>query len=472
MSYEDLVLKTRAELVEIARELKIPGYYRMTKEEMIEAISRKLEEGGEISELSKDRVSSVVTEKEEVEEKEATVEEKVEEKKEEKQEQKDKVIIDGFECIYREGYLEITEDGYGFIRKNFKPSDEDVYISASQIKKFGLRYGDLIGGMVRPPKENERWYAILRIDTVNGRDLMHSRQRPKFDDLIPYHPTERLKLETTPDEVDTRLIDLLAPIGKGQRGLIVSPPKAGKTTLLKKIANGISANHKEVKLFILLIDERPEEVTDFRRSVQGEVIGSTFDEPPERHIQVAKLVLERAKRLVEYGEHVVILLDSITRLARAYNWAVPSSGRTLSGGVELAALHHAKEFFGAARNIEDGGSLTILATALIETGSRMDDVIFEEFKGTGNMELVLDRKLADRRIFPAISISRSGTRKEELLYPEDQLRKIWFLRRTLIGQEEGEAIEGLKRMLRETRNNEEFLRVIDGIIKKSNTIRR
>lgn len=452
ISQEELSLKTRAELVEIAKELKIAGYYRMTKDELIQALLLKSKES-----------SKEIEEKKSGEEKVAvlTKETPIEEKK-------DKVIIDGFECIYREGYLEIKEEGFGFIRKNFKPSEEDVYISASQIKKFGLRYGDWIGGMVRPPKENERWYAILRIDTVNGRDPLLSRQRPKFDDLIPYHPTERLKLETTPDELDTRLIDLLAPIGKGQRGLIVSPPKAGKTTLLKKIANGITANHKEIKLFVLLVDERPEEVTDFRRSVQGEVIGSTFDETPERHIQVAKLVLERAKRLVEYGEHVVILLDSITRLARAYNWSVPSSGRTLSGGVELAALHHAKEFFGAARNIENGGSLTILATALIETGSRMDDVIFEEFKGTGNMELVLDRKIADRRIFPAISITRSGTRKEELLYPEEKLRKIWILRRSLVGQEEGEAIEMLKRKLRETRNNDEFLRFIDEVIGRPN----
>ncbi|PMQ02551.1 MAG: transcription termination factor Rho [Dictyoglomus sp. NZ13-RE01] len=462
MPKEELQFKTRAELVEIAKEYKIPGYYRMTKDELIKAL---LEKEGEAPE----GVPAVSTlELPKVEEK--VIEEKVEEKeevKEEEKEEKGKVIIDGFECVYREGYLEIREEGFGFIRKNWKPSEEDVYISASQIKKFGLRYGDWIGGMVRPPKENERWYAILRIDTVNGRDPSLSRQRPKFDDLIPYHPTERLKLETTPQELDTRLIDLLAPIGKGQRGLIVSPPKAGKTTLLKKIANGITANHKEVKLFVLLVDERPEEVTDFRRSVQGEVIGSTFDEPPERHIQVAKLVLERAKRLVEYGEHVVILLDSITRLARAYNWAVPSSGRTLSGGVELAALHHAKEFFGAARNIEGGGSLTILATALIETGSRMDDVIFEEFKGTGNMELVLDRKLADRRIFPAISIARSGTRKEELLYPEDKLQKLWILRRTLLSQEEGEAIEMLKKRLRETRSNDEFLRFIDEVMRSN-----
>ncbi|MEN2984776.1 MAG: transcription termination factor Rho [Dictyoglomaceae bacterium] len=456
MSQEELSLKTRAELVEIAKELKITGYYRMTKDELIQALILKSKEH-----------SKEIEEKKETKEKVSVLTKEAQE--EEKEEKKDKVIIDGFECVYREGYLEIKEEGgFGFIRKNFKPSEEDVYISASQIKKFGLRYGDWIGGMVRPPKENERWYAILRIDTVNGRDPLHSRQRPKFDDLIPYHPTERLKLETTPDELDTRLIDLLAPIGKGQRGLIVSPPKAGKTTLLKKIANGITANHKEIKLFVLLVDERPEEVTDFRRSVQGEVIGSTFDETPERHIQVAKLVLERAKRLVEYGEHVVILLDSITRLARAYNWSVPSSGRTLSGGVELAALHHAKEFFGAARNIENGGSLTILATALIETGSRMDDVIFEEFKGTGNMELVLDRKIADRRIFPAISITRSGTRKEELLYPEEKLRKIWILRRSLLGQEEGEAIEMLKRKLRETRNNDEFLRFIDEVIGRPN----
>ncbi len=455
ISQEELSLKTRAELVEIAKELKIAGYYRMTKDELIQAlVSKSKESPKELEEKEGFEEKAVVLTKE------TPVEEK--------EEKKDKVIIDGFECVYREGYLEIKEEGFGFIRRNFKPSEEDVYISASQIKKFGLRYGDWIGGMVRPPKENERWYAILRIDTVNGRDPLLSRQRPKFDDLIPYHPTERLRLETSSDELDTRLIDLLAPIGKGQRGLIVSPPKAGKTTLLKKIANGITANHKEIKLFVLLVDERPEEVTDFRRSVQGEVIGSTFDETPERHIQVAKLVLERAKRLVEYGEHVVILLDSITRLARAYNWAVPSSGRTLSGGVELSALHHAKEFFGAARNIENGGSLTILATALIETGSRMDDVIFEEFKGTGNMELVLDRKIADRRIFPAISITRSGTRKEELLYPEEQLRKIWILRRSLVGQEEGEAIEMLKRKLRETRNNEEFLKFIEEVIGRPN----
>ena len=361
---------------------------------------------------------------------------------------------------FSKGVLEVLPDGYGFLRSadyNYLPSPDDIYVSPSQIKKFALRTGDFVSGQVRPPKEGERFFALLRVEAVNGIEPNKVRGRTLFDNLTPVYPTKKLDLESAPGEYSMRVMDLLAPIGKGQRGLIVSPPKTGKTILMQKIANSVARNNAEVKIIVLLIDERPEEVTDMERSVQGEVISSTFDEPPERHVQVANMVIEKAKRLVEANEDVVILLDSITRLARAYNIVVPHSGRILSGGVDSNALHKPKRFFGAARNIEDGGSLTIIATALIDTGSRMDDVIFEEFKGTGNMELVLDRNLSDRRIFPAMDVNRSGTRKEELLIKEDDLAKLWILRKILSGLNPIEAMEFLLDKMRGTKNNKEFI---------------
>ncbi|MCB9209734.1 MAG: transcription termination factor Rho [Ignavibacteriales bacterium] len=361
---------------------------------------------------------------------------------------------------FSQGVLEVLSDGYGFLRSsdyNYLPSPDDIYVSPSQIKRFSLRTGDHVSGQVRPPKEGERFFALLRVEAVNGKDPEEIRGRTLFDNLTPLHPTKRLKLESAPGEYSMRIMDLLAPTGKGQRGLIVSPPKTGKTVLLQKIANSISRNHPEVKLIMLLIDERPEEVTDMQRSVQAEVISSTFDEPPERHVQVANMVIEKAKRMVEAGDDVVILLDSITRLARAHNTTQPHSGRILSGGVDSNALHKPKRFFGAARNIEDGGSLTILATALIDTGSRMDEVIFEEFKGTGNLEIVLDRGLSDRRIFPAFDVNRSGTRKEELLMTEEELNKVWILRKLLSNYDPIEAMDFLLDKMRGTKNNKEFL---------------
>ncbi len=365
--------------------------------------------------------------------------------------------------MYNEGVLEILPDGFGFLRSqnfNYLQSNEDIYISPSQIRKFGLRKGDTVGGYVRPPKGDEKYYALLQIKSVNGVEPEKIRERPFFDNLTPLYPNERFILETTRDEYSTRVIDLLAPLGKGQRALINAPPRTGKTVLLQKIANAITKNHPEVTLIALLIDERPEEVTDMMRTVRCEVISSTFDEPADRHVQVAEMVLEKAKRLVEHGHDVVILLDSITRLTRAYNTITPSSGRVLSGGIDANALQRPKRFFGAARKVEEGGSLTIIATALVETGSRMDDVIFEEFKGTGNMEIYLDRRLADRRIFPAIDISRSGTRREELLIPEKDLKKIWALRKVLMQLNPLEAMEILLRRLKETKSNAEFLKSI------------
>ena len=361
---------------------------------------------------------------------------------------------------FSKGVLEVLPDGYGFLRSsdyNYLPSPDDIYVSPSQIKKFALRTGDFVSGQVRPPKEGERFFALLRVEAVNGIEPNKVRGRTLFDNLTPVYPTKKLDLESAPGEYSMRVMDLLAPIGKGQRGLIVSPPKTGKTILLQKIANSIARNNTEVHIIVLLIDERPEEVTDMERSIQGDVISSTFDEPPERHVQVANMVIEKAKRLVEANEDVVILLDSITRLARAHNIVVPHSGRILSGGVDSNALHKPKRFFGAARNIEDGGSLTIIATALIDTGSRMDDVIFEEFKGTGNMELVLDRNLSDRRIFPAMDVNRSGTRKEELLIKEDDLAKLWILRKILSPLNSIEAMEFLLDKMRGTKNNKEFI---------------
>ncbi|MEN6469501.1 MAG: transcription termination factor Rho [Smithella sp.] len=358
------------------------------------------------------------------------------------------------------GVLEILPDGFGFLRAvdyNYLPSPDDIYISPSQIRRFNLRTGDTIAGEVRPPKEGEKYFALLKVDEVNFESPESARDKILFDNLTPLYPQEKLNLEFDPENFSTRTLDLFAPIGKGQRALIVSPPRAGKTVLLQDIAHSITANHKEVVLMVLLIDERPEEVTDMQRSVKGEVISSTFDEPATRHVQVAEMVIEKAKRLVEHKKDVVILLDSITRLARAYNTVVPPSGKVLSGGVDSNALHKPKRFFGAARNIENGGSLTIISTALIDTGSRMDEVIFEEFKGTGNMELHLDRRIADRRIFPAFDLIRSGTRKEELLIPKANLNRVWILRRLLQEMNPVDAMEFIIGKIKKTNTNQEFL---------------
>ncbi|MBE3577282.1 MAG: transcription termination factor Rho [Limnochordales bacterium] len=411
MTIRELESKTSAELQEIAKGLGVQGASRLRKKDLIiEILKAQTEQEG---------------------------------------------------LIFTRGILEILPEGYGFLRlQNYTPSSEDVYVSPSQIRRLNLRTGDLILGQVRRPKESERYHALLKVLAVNMVDPEEAARRPYFDDLTPVYPSERIHLETTSSEIATRLIDIMAPIGKGQRGLIVSPPKAGKTTLLKKIANAITTNHPEIELMVLLVDERPEEVTDMQRSVQGEVISSTFDLPPENHVRVADIVLERAKRLVEHGRDVAILLDSITRLARAHNLVVPPSGRTLTGGVDPAALRRPKQFFGAARKLEEGGSLTILATALIDTGSRMDDVIYEEFKGTGNMELHLDRKLAERRIFPAVDIYRSGTRKEELLLTEKELEMVWILRKALSSLGTAETTDLLIDRLTHTRNNQEFADLI------------
>lgn len=362
--------------------------------------------------------------------------------------------------MFMEGVLEILPEGYGFLRPiNYLPSSEDIYISASQIRKFDLRSGDLVSGKCRTPKENERYFGLLQVNAVNGENPASAAERLHFPALTPLYPQDKLPLETSPTHLSTRIMDLLAPVGLGQRGLIVAPPKAGKTLLLKEIANSISTNNPEIELFVLLIDERPEEVTDMQRSVKGEVVASTFDELPENHIKVAELVLQRALRLVEHKKDVVILLDSITRLARAYNLVVPPSGRTLSGGIDPAAFHRPKRFFGSARNVEEGGSLTILATALIDTGSRMDDIIYEEFKGTGNMELHLDRKLAERRIFPAIDIRRSGTRREEVLLSKEELDTIWAIRKNM--NESYDFVENFLKKLRDSKTNAEFLASFD-----------
>lgn len=366
--------------------------------------------------------------------------------------------------IYDEGTLEILPDGFGFLRSpnyNYLPGPDDIYISPSQIKKFALRKGDTVAGFVRPPKDQERFFALLQVKSVNGQDLENIRERALFDNLTPLYPTKRITLETKRDELSTRVMDLISPLGKGQRMLINAAPRTGKTVLMQKVANAITENHSEVVLMVLLIDERPEEVTDMQRSVKGEVISSTFDESAERHIQVAEMVIEKAKRLVEHGKDVVIMLDSITRLARAYNTVTPSSGRVLSGGLDSNALQRPKRFFGAARNIEEGGSLTIIATALVETGSRMDDVIFEEFKGTGNAEVYLDRKLADRRVFPAIDITRSGTRKEELLLTEEELNKVWILRKVITPLNPIEAMELMIEKLSSTKSNKDFLKSME-----------
>ncbi len=364
------------------------------------------------------------------------------------------------EVLYGEGVLEVLPDGFGFLRSpnyHYLPSAEDIYVSPAQIRRFDLRKGDTVQGTIRSPKEKEKFFALLKVDSINGQDPEKAKERILFENLTPLYPDERIVMETTKDKLSTRVLDLAAPIGKGQRGLIVAPPRTGKTILLQNIANSIAENHKEIVLMVLLIGERPEEVTDMQRSVKGEVISSTFDEPPERHVQVAEMVIEKARRLVEHGKDVVILLDSITRLARAYNTVQPHSGKILTGGIDANALHKPKRFFGAARNIDMGGSLTIIATALIDTGSRMDEVIFEEFKGTGNMELVLDRRLADRRTYPAIDLIKSGTRKEELLFHPHELEKVFLLRQAIADLAVVDAMNLLLGRLKKTNSNAEFL---------------
>lgn len=366
--------------------------------------------------------------------------------------------------IFSSGVLEILPEGFGFLRSqnyNYLPGPDDIYVSPSQIRLFGLRTGDYVTGQIRPPKDGERFYALLRIEAVNYDNPEKLQKRILFDNLTPIYPNKRINLETTSENIDTRIINIMTPLGKGQRALIVAPPRTGKTILLQKIANAITTNHPEVFLIVLLIDERPEEVTDMQRSVQGEVVASTFDEPAQRHVQVSEMVIEKAKRLVEHGKDVVILLDSITRLARAYNQVVPTSGKILSGGVDSNALHKPKRFFGAARNIEQGGSLTIIATALVETGSRMDEVIFEEFKGTGNAELHLDRKLAERRIYPALDVNKAGTRREELLLEEEELQKLWVLRKFISTMSPSEVMELLIDKMKATRSNRAFFKAMN-----------
>ena len=411
MNIADLETKTLTELQDVARSMTLTGYTRLKKNDLIMRLLRAETESQGL--------------------------------------------------IFGGGTLEVIQDGIGFLRanKHMNPGPEDVYISQSQIRRFGLRTGDFVVGQVRPPKESEKYYGLLKVEAVNGIDPEIAKRRPKFEELTPIFPNQQLALETQPSVLTTRLIDMVAPIGRGQRGLIVSPPKAGKTTVLKQIANGISENYPEVVLMVLLIGERPEEVTDMDRAVEAEVLSSTFDEPVSSHVRVAEMGLERAKRLVEAGRDVAILLDSITRLTRAYNLTVPTSGRTLSGGIDPAALYPPKHFFGAARKIEEGGSLTIISTCLVDTGSRMDEVIFEEFKGTGNMELHLDRRLAERRVFPAFDIVRSGTRREELLLSAETLNRVWTLRRMIdmLRQTGEDPLEAVLDRLRKTRNNKVFL---------------
>ncbi|PJA29196.1 MAG: transcription termination factor Rho [candidate division Zixibacteria bacterium CG_4_9_14_3_um_filter_46_8] len=415
MDIVELKGKTINELLSLAEELEIPGCSGLRKQELIfKVIEAKTEKDG---------------------------------------------------LIFAEGVLEVLGEGYGFLRSpdyNYLPGPDDIYVSPSQIKRFDLKTGDILSGQVRPPKDSERYFALLKIEAVNYENPELSKHKTLFDNLTPLYPDKKIKLETDPNDLTTRIIDLLCPIGRGQRALITSPPKAGKTIVLQKIANAITESSPDIILMVLLIDERPEEVTDMERHVKGEVVSSTFDEPADRHVQVSDMVIEKAKRLVEHGKHVVILLDSITRLARAHNAVVPHSGKILSGGVDSNALHRPKRFFGAARNIEQGGSLTIVATALIETGSRMDEVIFEEFKGTGNMELILDRRLSDRRTFPAIDITRSATRKEELLIPEADLKRIWILRRILAEMNPVDAMEFLQEKMRGTKSNSKFLSSMNG----------
>ncbi len=459
--------KVLADLKVIARQLNVPGISKMKKEELVEKILEEVSNNGmESSSLEGKTMAMEDTEVLEKEDKGKIDTKEIRKEKVRKEVEKKPE----FE-LYKErmkGILDILADGYGFLRTSgYLAGSHDIYVSQSQIRRFRLRQGDEVYGQVRPPKESEKYNALLRIEEVNGEDPEFIRSRVPFEKLTPVYPMDRLRLETNKsDNITPRIIDLIAPIGKGQRGLIVSPPKAGKTTILKDLANSVSSNNPEVYIIVLLIDERPEEVTDMERSVKGEVISSTFDQPSDNHIQVAELVLQRAKRLVEHGKDVLILLDSITRLARAYNLSIPASGRVLSGGVDSSALFPPKRFFGAARNIEDGGSLTILATALIETGSRMDDVIFEEFKGTGNMEINLDRQLADKRIFPAIDITRSGTRKEELLMEKEEASIVWKLRRLIHEKEPEVALEQLIDYIRNTKSNDDFLSAIKASFNK------
>lgn len=418
ISISELENRTILELYQIARDIGLSGYSKLRKKELVFEITKALTHSDEL--------------------------------------------------LQAQGVLEIMPDGYGFLRPfGYLPSQDDIYVSPSQIRKFELKTGDRVGGQVRSPKDNERFFALLKVESVNGFPPEDSVKRIHFDALTPLYPTERITLETDSQELPTRIIDLIAPIGKGQRGLIVAPPKAGKTILLQKIAQGISKNHPEIELIILLVDERPEEVTDMQRSTKAEVVASTFDEPPENHVKVSDMVLERAKRLVEHKKDVVILMDSVTRMARAHNLVVPPSGRTLSGGIDPASLDKPKRFFGAARNIEEGGSLTIIATALVETGSRMDEVIFEEFKGRGNMELVLDRRLAERRIFPAIDVKRSGTRKEELLLSQEEMELVWNLRNMFGDNNPAETMQIIKDTMKKTKSNKDLLRAAPLVFGKS-----
>ncbi len=442
MNLEELEKKKIVDLREIAKDLNIASPYKYKKYELIEAILKSQkkskdgsgeDEGLDIKKIDMKDLSDKATEE---------------------MEQLDNINL-------AEGILEIHSDGYGFLRRdNYQSGNDDIYLSPSQIRRFRMRTGDKISGVVRPAKQSEKFKALLYVKGINDLDPETAVNRPDFDSLTPIYPDSRLELERSSNEFATRMIDLIAPLGKGQRGMIVSPPKAGKTTLLKMIANSISKNHPEVEMIILLIDERPEEVTDMKRTVDGDVVYSTFDELPRNHTKVAEIVLERAKRLVEHGKDVVVLLDSITRLARAYNLTIPATGRTLSGGLDPGALHIPKRFFGAARNIEEGGSLTILATALVDTGSRMDDVIFEEFKGTGNMEIHLDRKLSEKRIFPAIDIRKSGTRREDLLLSQEELESIWAIRKAFSSSPSYEVIESFMARLVQTKSNKEFINEI------------
>lgn len=443
---ENLENYTLVELRQLAKEKGIKNVSKLKKEELIEYLTNIQ---GETTSQSEEEVSTEIP------------------KKEENVDNNTGYKVTNEEDEIVEGILEVLPDGYGFLRgENYLSTPKDVYISPIQIRRFKLDKGDKIKGIARLPKEGEKFPALIYVGEVNGEAPEKAYRRVKFDDLIPIYPNERIRLETTPDEYSMRIIDLMCPIGKGQRGMIVAPPKVGKTTLLKKIANSISVNNPEIELIVLLIDERPEEVTDMKRSIKGDVIYSTFDELPEHHVKVAEMVLERAKRLTEQKKDVVILLDSITRLARAYNLVVPSSGKTLSGGFDPSALHKPKKFFGAARNIENGGSLTILATSLIETGSRMDDVIFEEFKGTGNMEVHLDRALSEKRIFPAININKSGTRREELLLSKEELETVFTLRKALSTMPMADVTEQLIDQMIATKNNEEFLKRTSYFFKK------
>ena len=445
----DLKGKKILELREIAKNIGIKSPYKYKKEELENLIIQNTAS----DKIDEDKKNDNIEDKEEADIKKINKEDFPEKITEEIEKMNDVNLS--------EGILEVHVDGYGFLRSdNYLSGDNDIYVSPSQIRRFKLKTGDKILGITRPAKSGEKYKALLYVKSVNGLNPEKSVSRPNFDSLTPVYPTERIVLETASNELSMRMIDLLAPIGKGQRGMIVSPPKAGKTTLLKKIANAISINHPEIEIIVLLIDERPEEVTDMKRSVNGDVVYSTFDELPRHHAKVAEIVLERAKRLVEHGKDVVILLDSITRLARAYNLTIPATGRTLSGGLDPGALYIPKRFFGAARKLEEGGSLTILATALVETGSRMDDVIFEEFKGTGNMEIHLDRKLSEKRIFPAIDINKSGTRREELLLSQKELETIWGIRKALSNSPIQDVTETLIKDLIQTKSNEDFIDVI------------